>query len=222
MWVYPQLELLQSSCLKHCTLLLHHPSDMWCAMCDIARFNLNHSSPSPPSPRSASSHAVQKGTPSQPTTPRNRTSGSGATSTGDSSAVPAAESNSASTSPEDKASQHAVKLLGVYLSAQCHMFGYSPADASVTANLLPTPRVKTPCSESHTSSTKAQHPSTAHDTAANSSDPSIAAAQALRFVLMWEEALQVLVPAATLHSSYMVSGMLRFTSGRQHGDRATI
>lgn len=182
-------------------------------MCDIARFNLNHSTPSTPSPRSASSHAVPKDTPSQPTTPRTRTSGNGATSTGGSCAAPAAESNSASTSPEDKASQHAVKLLGVYLSAQCHLSGYSPADAPVTANLLPTPRTKTPCNQSHSPSTTVQHPSTAEDTASNSSNPSIDVAQALRLVLMWEEALQVLVPAATLHSSYMVSGLLSLTSG---------
>lgn len=115
-----------------------------------------------------------------------------------------------------------MKLLGVYLSAQCQLAGYSPADPSLTTlTLAPTPRAASGnSSHTHSSSlairppaSQSQHSApagTAHGRSAAASGSDTLPTEVLRLVAMWEEALRVLIPAATSHSSYMVRCVLVF------------
>lgn len=145
-------------------------------MLQALQYNLQQTWTAPASPRGRPSSS------SVPQSPRSRAGGpdgsGGITPRGRRGADPATDAASASTSPVDKAAQHAVKAAEYYLLAAAAAAAASPS-APGNGN-------GSPC--------EAPHPSDAG--ADQQRDPSPAA--------MWLAASEVLLPEAADHHSYMV------------------
>lgn len=172
--------------------------DVWSAMCDIVQFNLAETA-------SVVRSSPRQGKGANGAAPWQHAGGGAHIDT----------STSASTSPEDKAAQHAVKLMGDYLAGVSRRYFIHSAavgSASSIGHELGSPTGSTP--NSPKSPTNATSPRSPISTGAASGSPRARSsgepwhvtsdAATASLVSMWRDGLAVLIPSGSSHPSYMV------------------
>lgn len=162
----------------------------------------------PPSPSPGAPSSARQGQPQQRGSPGSgsRQPPSAASSFNSRSPAAAAEPSASSASPEDKATQLALKLMSDYLAAQARRYGLArsdalgaPGDASDAASGLASPSVaaRVAVAQQRAAGSLMLSPGS------TASEEEVEAAVE-RLAAMWRDALRVVAPAAVQHAAFMV------------------